>query len=375
MKRILMILDNAFKPDLRVKKEIETLIGLGNYIDLVCWDQDSDLETHEVFEGYSIHRIKLKTERQIGIKKISFLYKFFKKVHDYLGQSNSKYDIIYAHDFLMLPLGLYFKRKYKSKLVYDAHEIYHLMEWEKYPNIISHLIYAVERLLINKTDHFIVVSNYRKSFYSEKIKKDIHVIGNWYDEYDGGSIDLHDKLNLKRSKIILAYFGVLNFKVRPIDRIFDQISKSENLHLVVGGAGPDQDNIEGIIEQYKNISYLGWLENVREYMNGIDYLVYFMNSDRKYFYYTAPNSLYLAISHSKPLITNVEGEPKDLINNFRIGIFLKQFEDLVNINFNKYDDYKNMVLNINKIKNNYSWSNSFEVYQNIMNVKIKISEK
>jgi hypothetical protein len=50
----------------------------------------------------------------------------------------------------MLPLGIYFKYKYKNKLVYDAHEIYHLMEWEKYPNFISELIYFCERVLVKK---------------------------------------------------------------------------------------------------------------------------------------------------------------------------------------------------------------------------------
>ena len=308
---MLMILDNAFKPDLRVKKEIETLTKLGNKIDLICWDQDSNLQMHEDLEGYSIHRIKLKTERQIGIKKILYLYRFYKEVRSYFRKQSAEYDYVYAHDFLMLPIGLYFRKKFNCKLIYDAHEIYNLMEWEKYPNILSHFIYAVERLLIKKTDYFIVVSNYRKSFYAEKIKKEIKVIGNWYDEYNGSSIDLRSKLNIDPEKIILAYFGVLNFKVRPVDKIFKQISDSENLHLLIGGAGADQENIKDLISQYKNISYLGWLENVREYMNSIDYLVYFMNSSRKYFYYTAPNSLYLAISHSIHLIPNVDVTTKD----------------------------------------------------------------
>jgi hypothetical protein len=69
MQKILMILDNAYKPDLRVQKEINTLTGLGLYVDLICWDQDSDLQNFEKYDFFSIHRIKLKVEKQIGIKK------------------------------------------------------------------------------------------------------------------------------------------------------------------------------------------------------------------------------------------------------------------------------------------------------------------
>lgn len=59
--------------------------------------------------------------------------------------------------------------------------------------------------------------------------------------------------------------------------------------------------------------YLGWQNNVRKYLNDVDYIVYYMNDKRKYFEYTAPNTLYLAISHGTPIITNVWGNQKTLL--------------------------------------------------------------
>lgn len=368
MQKILMILDNAFKPDLRVQKEINTLTKLGLWVDLICWDQDSDLQNYEKFDSFAIHRIKLKVEKQIGVKKIFYVIKFFFEVKKYLNDANNRYDYIYVHDFLMLPLGIYLRHNFKKKLVYDAHEIYHLMEWEKYPSFISKLIYYFERVLVNKTDFFIVVSEYRKKFYEKKIKKKINVVGNWYDDYTGDSVDLHSKYNIDKSKIIIAYFGVINFKVRPINEIFNFVSKSTNLHLIIGGAGVDQEKIVNMVGNLQNITYLGWLENVREYMDSIDYLIYFMNSDRKYFNYTAPNSLYLAISHSKPLITNVPGEPEDLIRKHNIGFYLNHLNEFSLMKMPSVEQYNIIVNSIGNIKHNYNWSKSTKVYKKIFNL-------
>jgi hypothetical protein len=110
---------------------------------------------------------------------------------------------------------------------------------------------------------------------------------------------------------------------------------------------------------------LGWLDNVREYMDSIDYLLYFMNSSRKYFNYTAPNSLYLAISHSKPLITNVPGEPEDLIKKHGIGFYLNNLDDFSVMKLPNIEGYNNIVNSINSIKYNYNWSESTKVYKSI----------
>lgn len=365
MNKILMILDNAFNPDLRVKKEIDTLNKMGNNVSLHCWDHDSDLPIEENFEQLSIKRIKIKAQKQLGLKKILYLLSFFKQLKSLLKKEKFDYDFIYVHDFLMLPIGVYLKFIYKTKLVYDAHEIYHLMEWEKYPDFISNLIYKFERILINYADHFIVVSQHRKNYYQKKLKRDINVIGNWYDKYNDESKNIRELQNISESKLLFAYYGVINFKVRPVNSLFSAFSNSDNAHLLLGGAGVDKNNASEIANKESNITYLGWLENVREYMDSIDYLVYFMNSSRKYFNYTAPNSLYLAIAHNKPIITNVPGEPKELIDKYKIGFYLENIDDFKIETFNNSDEYKKMVNNIKSIKENYTWSESLNVYNQI----------
>ncbi len=369
MKNILMVLDNAFRPDQRVLKEIETLVSMDCKIDLYCWDHDSDLIEFEKRNGFNITRIKIKVAKQIGVEKLKYLLKFYKQLYKRLKNKNNKYDYIYVHDFLLLPLGILLKYKYKLKLIYDAHEIYHIMEWEKYPSYLRNLIFFTERNLIRFTDFFVVVSRHRKNFYSKYVSKKINVIGNWFDEYSGNNIDLRKQYNIPDGDIILGYFGVINFNVRPINKIVEQIQKEENIHLFIGGVGADEDKIEEFVSTKKNVYYLGWLENVREYVGSLDYVVYVMNNSRKYSSYTAPNTLYLAISHKKPIITNVKGEPLELIEKYKIGYFIDNLDNFSITSLISKNSKDEIIKNIEKIRNNFLWSNSKKVYSEILEKK------
>lgn len=119
--------------------------------------------------------------------------------------------------------------------------------------------------------------------------------------------------SLDSKQIILGYFGGINLKVRPIDKIINLVQEVEDIHFFIGGSGIDCSKVEKLIKNKKNVYYLGWLENVREYNDSLDYIVYVMNRGRKYSDFTAPNTIYLALSHIKPIITNVAVEPFELI--------------------------------------------------------------
>lgn len=367
MTKILMVLDNAFRPDQRVLKELQTLLKLNSKVDLYCWDHDSDLEEQELRDGVNIRRIKIKVAKQIGVAKIKYLMKFYRRLFKVLKQNKTKYDFVYVHDFLLLPLGIALKYKIKSKLIYDAHEIYHLMEWEKYSPIVRTFMFLMERTLLKFVDHFIVVSEHRKNFYSNFSSKKINVIGNWFDEYQGEYIDLKEKYNIPKEDIVIGYFGVINFKVRPINTIVEKVKQYKNLHFFIGGIGPDDDKIEPLVQDATNVYYLGWLENVREYINSMDYIVYVMNNTRKYSAFTAPNTLYLAISHNKPIITNVVGEPSQIIEKYHVGYFIEDLNKYSFENLRNNEVYSKFQNNMDLIRKNYLWSKSEEVYTEILN--------
>ena len=255
----------------------------------------------------------------------------------------------------------------KIPLIYDAHEIYHIMEWEKYNKFVRYFIFCSERILLKFVDNFIVVNQIRKDFYQKYYKNNIIIIGNWYDPYNGENIDLRKEFNIKEDGLIFGYFGNLNKKVRCLDFIINSVLEIPNAHLLIAGDGHDYKYIEEISKRNKRIHFLGWIDNVRKYFNNLNYIFYFINAERKYYNYAAPNTIYLSISHSIPLITNTPGEPENLIKEYNIGYFIEKDEKLFNkieSNINS-DSYVEMVNNINKIKNDYTWSISCKIYSQI----------
>ncbi|MCB0729822.1 MAG: glycosyltransferase [Ignavibacteriae bacterium] len=365
---ILMLLDNAFNPDLRVQKEINSLINLGYKVDLFCWDQEGKLDKFEFLEKLNITRIRVLSEKQKGLKKIFDLIKFMKLALKQISQNKTKYSFIYAHDLLMLPLGLKFKKKYNAPLIYDAHEIYHLMEWEKYPPILRKTIFFIEKFLIRRIDELIVVNKKRQQFYSKYYtKKEIQIIGNWYDPYIGEKISLRERYNIPENDILISYFGVINFDERPINKIIEKLSIKKNIHFFIAGVGKHEDKITEIAKVNNRVYYLGWQKNIRQYLSDIDLIIYYLNDKRKYFEYTAPNTLYLALSHVIPLITNVPGESEELISNNNIGYFVKDVEEIDKIiNFDKKDkSYLAKKESIKQINNLFEWAENENKYKRI----------
>ena len=367
MPKILMILDNGFKPDLRVQKEINTLIKLGYEVDLFCWDQEGNLPENEKKGIFFIYRIKLIVKKQQGLKKIFDLFKFYFRTNREIKFQSHKYNFIYVHDFLLLPFGLFLKIKFKKPLIYDAHEIYHLMEWEKYSSSIRKLIFLVERICTRYVNAFIVVNQKRKDFYSSYVNKNIEIIGNWYDPYEGEVLELKKEYNISASDIVVSYFGVINFSERPINLFIEALMKIHRIHFFIAGVGKDEKEIFKYLEKYKRIYYLGWQNNIRKFLKDVDYIIYFMNDQRKYFEYSAPNTLYMAISHNVPIITNVPGESEDLIKKYNIGYFVENtnnIESKIDLDLSS-ENYVNKLKAINNIKNRFRWSECEKTYSKI----------
>ena len=371
MKKILMILDNAYKPDLRVQKEIETLNSLGLKVYLFCWDRDSDFPESLEKESLKIIRIKVKTKTQVGLAQIKMLFKFYYLLLKKIKEEKENFDYIYVHDFLMLPAGVFLKFQKRIPLIYDAHEIYHIMDWEKYNSVVRFLMFRMEIFLISFTNYFIVVNQIRKDFYQKHIQKEILILGNWFDEYLGDEVNLRDKLNIPQNDIVFGYFGELNRVVRCLDFMIDSVLEIPDAHLIIAGSGHDSEFLEKLSIKEKRIHYLGWLSDVRKIYNNINYTFYFIDSKKKYAQYSSPNNIYLSIAHNIPFITNVPGEPELLISKYNTGYFINTDKKVINkIELNlKSNTYIKMVKNIQNIKSNYRWTASNDIYSRIFNLK------
>jgi len=318
-----MVLDNAFKPDLRVKKEIGILHKKGFDINLLCWDRDSNLPKEENINGIKIKRFKIRTEQQLGINQIKFLLRFYVVVFKYIFVSTDQFNFIWVHDYPVLLLGIILKLLLQIPLIYDAHEIYWLMEYEKYPFYIRSFLKYSEILFEQFVDKFITVNELRYRYYKKYYRKKIYIGGNWY-----APVRLKRESNSKQSiaskkRFTIGYIGILS-KSRELDLLLELAKKRQEISIIIAGKGVEEDYLKMLSSGVKNVKFLGWIENIYSILSKVDALYYVLNDEKVYSHWNSPNALYLAIATNIPLITSNLGESGAVIERVNPQILLKK---------------------------------------------------
>lgn len=121
--RILMLLENEFRKDVRVEKEVRTLFNAGNEV-LVAAISSSGLPGMEKREDCIILRkpiSKFILKSSVGALKVPVYFNFWRRfVADIL--KKYKVDVIHIHDLPLCRIGTEVRKHYNIKLVIDLHE-------------------------------------------------------------------------------------------------------------------------------------------------------------------------------------------------------------------------------------------------------------
>jgi glycosyltransferase involved in cell wall biosynthesis len=236
-KKILMLLEHAFPPDIRVEKEAKALLEAGFDLSLVC----AEGRNVDNWNGMKIYRVPVrkdifsKLKRQIFIIHTDF-YKYLDKLF-----KNKYFDIIHVHDLRLVPTALKIKEKYGCKVIADLHENYPagVREWNK-------SISGIKKSVLN------VFNNYNKWFkvekeVSSKVDKIIAVV----DEMKERMIRQH---NISENKIVVvSNLEDIDFvKKSKIDNEILDKYKNKFVVLYIGGFGAHR----GIDTAIKGMKYI-----------------------------------------------------------------------------------------------------------------------
>lgn len=138
-----MLLDNPFKADARVEKEIKSLIRAGHAVTLFAL-QDDSLPEKEEQGALTIYRILnpvIKSPMHRGY------YKYLATMAEHIVKFNP--DIVHCHDHHCLNLGYTVKQDSPNiKLIYDAHEF--LAGWPLWRDINGFINRLKGRVVYNK---------------------------------------------------------------------------------------------------------------------------------------------------------------------------------------------------------------------------------
>lgn len=143
--RIAMLLSNPFRPDTRVLKEAASLGEAGYAVNIIAWDRAAELpESSAPAPGVVVTRIhNVPSTYGIGMAQMLRLPGFWHAALGTLAQWRP--DLVHCHDFDTLPCGLWWGKRQRVPVVYDAHEYYADLVRPRLPGLTGKLLYRVIR--------------------------------------------------------------------------------------------------------------------------------------------------------------------------------------------------------------------------------------
>lgn len=123
--RILMLLEKEFPHDVRVEKEIDTLIRAGHTLSIATISHRQYFEKEEILDnGCNVFRRKISKfvfKSSVGCLKFPFYFNFWRKyIHNIL--THNDFDAIHVHDLPLAIIGFEAKQKHNLHFVLDLHE-------------------------------------------------------------------------------------------------------------------------------------------------------------------------------------------------------------------------------------------------------------
>lgn len=278
-KKILMLLQSDFPPDIRLSKEIKTLAKNNHKIYLLC-NNKTGYPEEEIVDGARVIRLKyynfLSKKLQIS-KNIPLFFnpvwisKIIKLIKRY------QIDVIHVHDLPLAPTAIIIGKMFHISVIYDMHENYPeaLRIWRKKNplNLLfknPKLAEILDKFCISKVSKIIVTAEEHREYLMRhnRVRPDkIYVISNTVDfqEYLSYPFD-HDIIRRYREDFVLTYLGKLSVE-RDLDVAIKSIKhvakKIKNVKLLFIGDGDVRDRLfklattEGVLDR---VEFTGWVD-------------------------------------------------------------------------------------------------------------------
>ena len=137
---------------------------------------------------------------------------------------------------------------------------------------------------------------------------------------------------LVKGKKTICFVGSLSraFDFKPIHKLIEYLSNMNlDINFVICGLGEANIEIKKMMKKYKNVFFPGWINfEQMKVLYDNSYLMLAPYKNFEDFKLSIPNKIYDALSNGLPILTSLEGEVKQLIDKYEIGIHYKNEKDL-----------------------------------------------
>ena len=238
----------------------------------------------------------------------------------------SKPDIIHCHDTMVLPVGVIMKLFFKSKLIYDAHELESNKNGQSIA--LSKVTLFLERICWSKIDHLISVSESIINWYQKIIgfKQSTLILNspiisnNCQTDFNGY---FHNKYNIPFEKLVFVYLGYLG-KGRSIETIIDVFTNSSvDSHIIFVGYGELEYEISSYVKKCKKIHLHDAIahDKIVQIVKSADVGFCLIENISLSDYYCLPNKFFEYIFAGVPVISSNFPELVSMIDKYKLGIY------------------------------------------------------
>ena len=311
----------------RVLKICKTVSKLNKSHVYIAAYHGEGLNEKEINDNVEISRFKLITRNCSksfliqGVKYLEFSYKIMR----YYRSKNIK--IVSVHSVGLLPLGFLLKLLFRTKLIYDTHELE--TETEGDLGLRQKINKQVERIFIKFVDHTFVVGENISKWYDSVYKINSTVIYNapFYKEVENTKL-FHEIFNLRDDQIIVLYQGGLS-KGRGVISVLNTFLNRENDNVVVifMGSGPLKEEIIKAANISQNIFFHEAVspENLLRYTCSADIGIHMIFNTCLNHFYCMPNKLFEYTMAGLALMVSNMKEMEEFVVLNKNGAVLNSF--------------------------------------------------
>jgi len=298
----------AYHPDVRVKRASQALAAAGYQVRILAWDRTGTLPAHEWDGDVEVRRVQVRSHSGRGIVQLAFLARAVAAFVPFLREDPP--DVLHIVDLPMLAAGMALRPfiGQRTKVVYDAFEIYRLMIGHWLPAAMRGPLALVERYLPRVADVVITPGEARRRYFAERGVESV-VVGNWIDAPAKARerTAARAELGIAEGRLCIAYTGGL-LRARDLDMLVQHAERHPDDVVLIAGRGELDTKMREHGERLENFRYLGWMKDPSGVYAATDLLYYSLKADHPYAVQAAPNNLYEAIAHAVPIVYRRQGE-------------------------------------------------------------------
>ena len=302
MASTLMLLSNPHRPDPRVLLEARALRNAGYGVHLIAWDREASRAPEDDEDGIHVIRLGPKCPYRSAGRMLTRLPRFWMRA--LRASKGMRFDVVHAHDFDTLPLGMAISKLSGKPLLYDGHELYaKMIENEIGP--LSRIIWMWERRCARRADAVITANNRFASELSVGRKERATIVATSQDPsvIEGADVrEIRETYGLKG--FVVSYLGSLE-PGRFVEEFITSFKPEDNITLLVGGSGTLEPLVAKEARNNQALKFIGTVsaDDALKLTWASDLVVAMMDPSDPHNVIGTPGKVINALAVGRPMVT------------------------------------------------------------------------